>query len=159
MSMNDDRCVDSNGHPERYQQVDYSKWILHLLTWDGLVTAMMLSLPFLVRRFGPPNNDRFLVMVVVAALIVGVLVRFSLGMRYVRSNYCREGVKLLQRAGLLSMISLLVLVETLLCVIPPAGLKGPDFVFFAVLGAAYLGVMAFVLYPGRREFRSSDCNQ
>ena len=149
MSKHDDRCLNANRQPERHQSVDYSKWILRLLTWDGLAPVMMLSLPFLIRRFGPANNDRFLVMSIVAALIAGILLRFSFGMRHIRANYCRAGVKRFQQAGLLAMIAVLVLVETLLCLIPAAGFKGADLMFFSVVALGYLLVMSCVLYPSR----------
>ena len=83
------------------------------------------------------------------ALIAGILLRFSFGMRHIRANYCRNGVKRLQKAGLLAMIAVLVLVETLLCLIPAAGFKGADLMFFSVVGLGYLLVMSCVLYPGR----------
>ena len=156
MSMFDDRCLDSNGQPETLQNVDYSKWFIRLLSWDGVVPLMMLSLPMLVRRFGPPNNDVFLVPAVVGALIFGILFRFSFGMRHIRLNHCSERMKLIQRVGLWTMIAVLVLVETVMCVIPPARLKQEDVFFLAFVGAIYLIVMACVLYPGRRVFDDAD---
>ena len=57
MSLYDKRCLDANGQPERYQRVDYAKWFIHLLTWDGAVPIVMSSVPFLMRQFGPPKNE------------------------------------------------------------------------------------------------------
>ena len=57
MSLYDKRCLDANGQPERYQRVDYAKWFIHLLTWDGAVPIVMSPVPFLMRQFGPPKNE------------------------------------------------------------------------------------------------------
>ena len=151
--------MNANGQPERYQRVDHAKWFIHLLTWDGVVPVVMWSLPFLVRRFGPPNNDRFFVFAVVGGLIFGVLLRYAFGMRHIRTNYFSSRVKSLQRIGLLAMIALLVWFECLLCVmppIPPAGLKAPEMMFFTAMFSGYLLFMACVLYPGRRCFHEGD---
>ena len=160
MSIYNDRRLDANGQPEKYHRVDYAKWFFHLFTWDGVVPLVMWSLPFLMRRFGPPNNDQALVFAVVGGLIVGILLRYTVGMRHIRSNYCSVRVKSLQQAGLFAMIALLVLIETLLCFlppIPPGGLKEPDVIFFSVVFTVYLIAMAIILYPGRR--RSSDAER
>lgn len=158
MSIYDDQCLDANGQPEMYQRVDYARWFIHLLTWDGVVPIVMWSLPFLMRRFGPPNNDQAFVFAVVGGLIVGILLRYAFGMRHIRSNYCSVRVKSLQRAGLFAMIGLLVLIETLLCFmppIPPGGLNMPDLIFFSVVFTGYLLVMATILYPGRRSYHDA----
>lgn len=153
MSIYDDRRLDAKGQPKSFQRVDYAKWFIHLLTWDGVVPVVMWSLPFLVRHFGPPNNDRAFVFAVVGGLIAGILLRYTFGMRHIRANYCSIRVKAFQQAGLFAMIALLVLVESLLCVMPPipeGGLKTPDVLFFSAMFTVYLLVMACVLYPGRR---------
>lgn len=152
MSIYNDRAKNSYESGTTVHPVNYSKWFLRLLTWDGIVPAIMLALPGFARRFGPQNNDRFLVMLVVAALIAGILLRFSFGMRHINANHCGPVVKQVQRIGLCLMIFMLMLVETLICVIPNpnADLKLADFVFFATVGSVYLLVMGCVLYPGRR---------
>ena len=160
MSLYDERCLDANGQPERYQRVDYAEWFIHLLTGDGAVPIVMSSVPFLMRRFVPPKNDQAFVFAVVGGLIVGILLRYAVGMRHIRSNYCSVRVKSLQQAGLFAMIAPLVLIETLLCFLPPitaGGLMASDVIFFSVVFTVYLIAMAIILYPGRR--RSSDAER
>jgi len=156
MSIHDDRFVFPNSGHETHEPVDYARWLVHLITWDGIVPGIMFSIPILVRRFGPQNNDRAIVMAVVLALIVGIFLRFGFGMRHINENYCGTTVKLLQRIALLIMIFLLVVFEAVLAVLPQGPLVLADFAFLAVFGAVYLPVMASVLYPGRRPLHDTE---
>lgn len=112
----------------------------------------MYSLPFLIRRFGPANNDRFMLFVIVGALIFGIFVRFTFGMRHIASNQCRKLVKQAQRVGLITMIFLLIFLELFICIVPPQALAIEDILFVVIATAIYLFVMSWVLYPGRRAY-------
>ena len=159
MSMHKDDFIDACDKPSPLEPVNYSIWMIRLFTWDGAMPLIMLSLPGLARRFGPKNNDQFLVMAVVAALIAGILLRFTFGMRHINSNHCGPIFKTVQRIVLLLMIFVLVLIESVICVNPPGRLQQADVLFFGIAGSLYLLVMAFVLYPGRRRAERSACNE
>lgn len=156
MSIKDDRFVyPSSGH-ETHEPIDYFSWLVRLITWDGIVPIIMLSVPMLVRRFGPQNNDGASLIAVVFALIVGIFLRFSFGMRHIKENYCSTIVKCLQRIVLLVMICVLVVFESFLAVVPRGPVRPEDLMFIGGFGAIYLLVMSSVLYPGRRPLNDAD---
>lgn len=79
MPIHDDRFVYPNCTHETHEPIDYFKWLVHLITWDGLVPIILFAVPILMRRFGPQNNDRAIVLAIVLALIVGIFLRFGFG--------------------------------------------------------------------------------
>ena len=132
MSSHDERFVYPDSGYETHEPVDYTRWLVHLITWDGIVPGIMFSVPILVRRFGPQNNDRAIVLAIVLALIAGILLRFGFGMRHINENYCGTAVKMVQRTALVTMIFCLMVFEAVVAVLPQGPLVLADFTFLAV---------------------------
>ena len=65
MSTHDDWFAYPNRQHETHEAINYAKWLVHLIAWDGIVPVVMLSVLMLVRRFGPQNNDRAITLAIV----------------------------------------------------------------------------------------------
>lgn len=150
--------MDLNETDRTYEPIDYSQWLIGLISWDSLVPLLVIGLPRLAHRFGPQNNDRAILLAITFTLTAAVMVRFYFGMRHIHQNHCGTGFKFSQRIALVLAILLLAILECVMAVLAQAPLALPDVVFLIVCSAFYLLVMAFVLYPGRRPRCDSKGN-
>ena len=140
-----------------FDTIDYRRWVLDIVSWDGILPACIFGISWGVARLFPVNplgripGPGEVIMVVLP--IVGVLVRFYIGNRKIQRNYCSPGFKRLQRFCLhLTLVFFLVfdfvvVLSTLLQ--QPVGI-GPGH-WLLVLGvAAYFCVVGCAMYPGRK---------
>jgi hypothetical protein len=145
--MNDEETLFTDNVKE---PVNVLRWILLLVTWDGVLPVLLAATPTLIRSLWPGNmlvRDFAVVTVVIVALGVRVVV----GLKHIRNNYCGPWTQLCQKITLSVMAFFLVVLDCLLMTIP-IGRNMPqgDQIFLATSAVIYLSCMAFVLYPGAK---------
>lgn len=130
-------------------RVDYARWLLTLVCWDGLLPLLVLASPYLLDALTPNRDARefFEVIVPTAACIVRLLV----GIRHIRVNRTGSIVRASQYAVFVFAVLILCSIDAV--VILEKGFPPPQdaIELLAVMAVAsiYLALMAFALYPGR----------
>ena len=132
------------------EPVDIVRWILLLLTWDGVLPVLMALTPWVTRLIWPGDlmaRD----FAVVLIIILGLFVRVIVGLSHIRGNYCSAFTKRWQKRVLYLMAFFLVFMDMMLSIIDfgPRMAKG-DIIFLLVWVVVYLSCMAFVLFSGRK---------
>jgi len=133
----------------RIGRVDFSAWLLRLVTWDGLLPVFIVLVPAAI---GPlvPNNRGVMEITAVALPIAAFFVRFGVGFRLIQTNNCAAAIRRFQVVAFVFGMFLLVLFDSVLILghlVPNGALFAGSFLI--VLGGPYLVAMAIALYPGR----------
>ncbi|MEX0715677.1 MAG: hypothetical protein WD066_03785 [Planctomycetaceae bacterium] len=140
-------------------RVEYARWLLRLVCWDGLLPAIVLTAPMIGRRLladTPLLIDIFGIGLPVAAFCIRIAVGFS----YISRNRFGPAMRSAQRAALGLAALLLVMVDCIAVLtqfVPaarPFGLL--HLIVLTCVGATYLALMAFALYPGRTRISSQE---
>lgn len=140
-------------HEEPPSQVlAIARWLLRVAAWDGMLPAVVWSLPLVAVQLFPAQ--RWPVEVLGVALpITAFLIRFFVGVRAIRSNHFGRIVRGLQGLALWTGLFLLLIVDTLQIlrlIMPPGAFRDRNaIVSMAVLYGIYVTCMAFAMYPGR----------
>jgi hypothetical protein len=137
-------------------QVDYSAWLLRLLTWDGLLPIGMLLVPVLAGNFLPNRAEvglGYTLMIVGAALL-----RVRAGCLHIDANHCSETFQRFQVWLLIAAVGLLLCIDAFLLIWYefgcPVDWSAEGLSVAAVFGSLvllYALTMAIVMYPGRGE--------
>ena len=131
-------------------QPSTDSWLMRLLKWDGIMPTIIWSVPFLIRAVLPKFREP-IELVAVVLPIVAFFIRYSVGMRYIRSNHCGKTTRNFQiiilRAGLM-ILALLDAVLVLTHVMPQGVIVASDIMILVILYVIYLLAMVFALYPG-----------
>lgn len=128
------------------------RWLIRLIAWDGVLPAVVWSVPFVVHELMP--NDRGANEFCGIALpLVAFLVRFFIGFRAIKSNHCGMLLRPVQMTVLCVGLFTLLLIDVLMVlenVMPkgPAPTTWEDLIVLAVLYAIYFSAMAIAMYPG-----------
>jgi len=133
----------------RIGRVDFSAWLLRLVTWDGLLPLFIVLVPAAIGLL-VPNNRGVMEITAVGLPIAAFFVRFGVGFRLIQTNNCAAEIRRFQIVAFVFGMFLLVLFDSVLIL----GHLVPNGVLFAgsfltVLGGPYLVAMAIALYPGR----------
>jgi len=134
-------------------RVDFSAWIVRLITWDGLVPVFMALAPSAV-GLSIPNNRGVMEATAVALPIAAFFVRFGVGFRLIQTNNCAAEIRRFQVVAFVFGMFLLLFFDSvsILAHVMPSGALFPrwtDFLgFMIVFGSVYLVAMAISLYLG-----------
>jgi hypothetical protein len=74
-----------------------TKWLLRLLTWDGILPVCILAVPSLIEWLLPNSNVVGLLYVAIA--ITAFFARIAVGARHIESNNCARIVQNIQFAS------------------------------------------------------------
>lgn len=126
-------------------------WIFSVVKWDGILPAIVWSIPTLVRALFP--NQRGPVEVVAIVLpIFAIVFRFYLGKRVIVSNNCGTVMRCLQMVALCVGIFFFFVVDALMILVqimpPAAPLQARELAVLVVLFSIYFGIMLIAMYPG-----------
>lgn len=144
--------------------LDWSGWLLRVLTWDGLVPVAMFVSSMTVARLTQGQGDWYL------ALTLGLplsafLVRFFMGRGAIERNHCSPVTQSFQSIVLvLGLIVIAILDSLLICLstLPPGNPGGNRdkvvilYCVVAMVYLAYLACMCFAMYPGRESLTSDE---
>jgi hypothetical protein len=134
------------------KQMSLTSWILRLVTWDGLLPAVVWLIPYVVGIFFP-NMPGVIEFFGVAVPIAAFWIRFHVGQRFISSNHCGTVMRAFQLGIFFIGILVLVLVDTIIILAHsvPAGVRlktREDAIVIVVMFALYFLAMAFAMYPG-----------
>ena len=133
------------------EPVNILRWVLLLLTWDGILPLVMV-LTLWVTRLIWPGDMMARDFAVVLIIILGLFVRVIVGLSHIRDNDCSAFMKRWQKRVLYLMAFFLLLMDALLTEIEfNARMPKGDAIFLLVSAVIYLSCMAFVLFPGRKQ--------
>ena len=141
---------DGYGHPPQAWAV--ARWLLRLAAWDGMLPAVVWSLPLVAMKLLPGRRGPVELLGVVLP-ITAFLIRFFVGVRAIRSNHCGRIFRGLQGISLWAGLFLLLIIDTLQIlrlVMPPGAFKDREsLIGLLVFYSIYIVCMAFAMYPGR----------
>jgi hypothetical protein len=123
-----------------------SKWLLRILTWDGVLPVCILAVPSLVEWLLPNSNVVGLIYVVIA--IAAFFARIAVGARHIRCNNCPRVFQHIQFGVFLLAILLLLVLDTAMMAVPIRTLRNEDFRELATLLSVYFVLMVLAMYPG-----------
>jgi|GEM_PF-3631047 len=132
-------------------RIDFGKWILTVLTWDGVLPAITLTLPVAINWLFPRGNE-VIGWVAVAFPIVAFFVRIAVSGSQIVGNYCSPGMQWFQSFAFILALFVMMVIDAI--VLTFASMKNivGDSEFFlasACLMSVYLPLMIFAMYPGR----------
>ena len=129
-----------------------ARWLLRLAAWDGMLPAVVWSLPLVAMQLLPGRRGPVELLGVVLP-ITAFLIRFFVGVRAIRSNHCGRIFRGLQGISLWAGLFLLLIIDTLQIlrlVMPPGAFKDREsLISLLVFYSIYIVCMAFAMYPGR----------
>jgi len=129
-----------------------ARWLLRVAAWDGMLPAVVWSLPLVAVQLFPAQRWPVEVLGVVLP-ITAFLIRFFVGVGAIRSNHFGRVVRGLQGLSLWTGLFLLLIVDTLQIlrlIMPPGAFRDRNsIVSMAVLYGIYVFCMAFAMYPSR----------
>ena len=141
---------DGYGHPPQAWAV--ARWLLRLAAWDGMLPAVVWSLPLVAMQLLPGRRGPVELLGVVLP-ITAFLIRFFVGVRAIRSNHCGRIFRGLQGISLWAGLFLLLIIDTLQIlrlVMPPGAVKNREsLIGLLIFYSIYIVCMAFAMYPGR----------
>ena len=135
-------------------------WALRILAWDGLLPAVLLVVPFLVRATFPqlPNA---IVFIAVVLPIAALFLRLYAGCCHIAANHCGPILRHIQSASLMMGIFALMLIDAVL--IGLQGMPGKpiwrdpnELRMLTGIYAFYVACMAITLYPGNPDADSTN---
>lgn len=141
-----------------------ARWLLRLAAWDGMLPAVVWSLPLVALQLLPGRRGPVEILGVVLP-ITAFLIRFFVGVRVIRSNRCGRILRGFQGVSLWAGLFLLLIIDTLQIlrlVMPPGAFKDREsLIGLLVFYSVYILCMAFAMYPGRspRASVSNDSYQ
>lgn len=124
------------------------RWIFDALKWDGLLPAIVWSVPMLIRWLLP--NQRGPVEIAAVVLpIFAIVFRFYVGRKMIFNNNCGKAMRYVQMLALCVGIFFFFVVDALmiLALIMPQGPPTPDGVLIGVF-LSYFIIMLIATYPG-----------
>ena len=131
------------------------RWLIRLIAWDGVLPAVVWSVPFVIHALMP--NCRGAVEICAVVLpIVAFFVRFVMGCRVIDSNHCGTLLRRIQVVVLCIGILPLLLIDVFMVLanVMPQGAviaTWEDLIVLAVLYTIYFSAMAIAMYPGSGE--------
>jgi len=137
-------------------RINYGSWLLKVAAWDAMLPCFVATIPFALKWLFPEHRGVVEFASVVLA-ILAFLIRLTVGVRHIRSNYCSAFVRRLQVAVLCMGIMPLVLLECILALAalgPGDPMFGPDTQSIVVtMITIYLTCMFIAMYPGSAPIR------
>lgn len=132
-------------------------WFLRVLTWDGLLPAVVWAVPVLLMSVLPDGELLVLTLGVILP-IVALIVRFYVGHAMIVRNRCGPWFRKLQVVCLGLGLFVLMCLDSLLITLFTLQLDGGNnpeddwrvqLVIFAMFYLPYLILLAVAMYPGR----------
>lgn len=137
-------------------------WIMRLITWDGLLPALVWLSPYVIGAI-IPNHEKAIEAAAILIPILALLVRFYIGTQYIFSNHCSRWFRKLQVVLFCVGLMLLLLIDSLMIlssILPkmPAGhpVHVKEIVLIGGFFATYLILMIIAMYPGRVDIDSRN---
>lgn len=132
-------------------------WIVRLITWDGIMPAVVCLSPRIVEFFFPNDEVTFATAFVLIVTFI-FAIRFIIGRLTIEENHCDEAMKRLQTITFTMGMFVLMVIDT--CVIlskhfkkkpgvPSFSVEG--FIIWSCVCFMYLLLMAVSMYPGNPE--------
>ncbi len=138
--------------------LDWSGWLLRVLTWDGMVPVSLLLLSRgLVLLAG--NQAAIIDVLCVFIPLTGLLVRLNIGRRTIHLNDCSRGMKGVQFWFLvfgLLVLAFLECVMMLFTILPPPPDPAKGWIVFGVALGMYFPLMIIAMYPGQQPTTPRD---
>lgn len=141
--------------PSHDKPINYSQWLLRIIGWDGILPVFVASLAFAIASiFG--NNWLLAEALVIVLPIVALFIRFSIGYKHIRRNYCGKMFKGIQTGALGLAVFIMLFADflvVLLAFIPKNDRHPPpeDVPIYIVALTVYLVLVVIAMYPGRES--------
>jgi hypothetical protein len=147
--------LDSNDRTMPKGRIDFRSWFLTVISWDGLLPACILLVPYLIEILFP-NIPAGIEIAALLMPITGFFIRFVVGKRHIASNQCSALFRGVQYFFLGLGIFVMVFVDAVLILahIVPNGVLWADRLhctLWAVVALIYLTSMTIAMYPGRTK--------
>jgi hypothetical protein len=145
----------------RYAAPDWRQWFLDVASWDGLFPAFIFLTSYLAARLFP-NNQGLAEILMVCLPIIGVLTRFMIGSKKIKSNYCGLWVRRMQFVTL--GVAVLMFMAFDFFIVLGAFIRRQNQNFLApadywvlgIIAVIYLSLVTFAMYPGREPMYTND---
>lgn len=129
-------------------------WIMRLITWDGLLPALVWLSPYVIGVL-LPNHDKAIEAAAILIPILALLFRFYLGTQYIFSNHCSCRFRKVQLVLFCIGLLLLLLIDSLMIlssILPQMPRDHPvhfkEQVFMVGFFSLYFILMIVAMYPG-----------
>ena len=138
-------------------EINYRKWVLDVLSWDGILPACTFGVAWLGAKLFPANqfgqNAGWGEVLMIAVPIVGVLARFYIGKHKISTNHCGPWFRALQYLCLCMTVFFFMILDFFV-VLGALVRQGPligwgDVPTLVCVAAVYLCVVGCTMYPGR----------
>ena len=137
-----------------------SNWILRLITWDGLLPAIVWVVPYIVSSIFP-NTPGVIWVLGVLLPIAAFFIRYQAGRRFISTNHCGNVMRIFQVIVFCFAILIIVLIDAAIVLSHAAGagvrIMGEENVIVIIVSfAIYFLSMAFSMYPGYEKVIECD---
>jgi hypothetical protein len=137
------------------RRVNYGAWLLRLLTWDGLLPAIVILTPEIAKQI-MPHRPQAIEFISCIAPIAAFILRLFVAGRHLYSNDCTDQMRDRQFAFLCYAVMALLVIDiyVLLARDLPAGAMFANtfnLILWTGVFTIYFVCIAVATYPGRTE--------
>lgn len=136
------------------QAVPFGQWLWLIFAWDGILPFIVVGLPMLVRWAWPAAHG-LKEFVCIVLPIVAFFFRLAIGLIHISRNRCGPWMRQSQRVVLFFAVFFFVVFDIMLIESQDIAMRRirmqpSEQMVIAAVYLAYLMIMAFALYPGKR---------